>query len=69
MKVVRISVFYFRRLIFRRSRVKNGLADAIEVRGDRLVCKVSDEEYAALENLQERLDDLIGYMHGWYCYA
>lgn len=48
---------------FRRARVKNELADAIEVRGGRLVCKVSDEEYAALERLEEQLDDLIGYMH------
>ena len=48
---------------FRRARVKNELCEAIQVKGNRLVCKISDEEYAALENLEERLDDLIGYMH------
>lgn len=48
---------------FRRARVKNELAEAIQLRGNRLVCVISDEEYAALENLEERLDDLIGYMH------
>lgn len=47
---------------FRRSRVKNELAEAIQLKGSRLVCVISDEEYAALENLEERLDDLIGYV-------
>lgn len=48
---------------FRRVRVKNELSEAVQFDGKRFVCKISDEEYAALENLEERLDDLIGYMH------
>ena len=48
---------------FRRSRVKNELAEAIQLKGNRLVCVISDEEYEALEKLEEQLDDLIGYMH------
>ena len=47
---------------FRRARVKNELSEAVQFDGKRFVCKISDEEYAALENLEERLDDLIGYM-------
>lgn len=46
---------------FRRSRVKNELAEAIQLKGNRLVCVISDEEYEALEKLEEQLDDLIGY--------
>ena len=48
---------------FRRSRVKNELAEAIQLKGNRLVCVISDEEYEALEKLEEQLDDFIGYMH------
>ena len=48
---------------FRRARVKNELHEAIQLEGNRLVCKISDERYAALEKLEEQLDDLIGYMH------
>ena len=48
---------------FRRARVKNELCEAVSFNGERWECKISDEEYASLENLEERLDDLIGYMH------
>ena len=48
---------------FRRARVKNELCEAVQFNGKSWECKISDEEYAALENLEERLDDLIGYMH------
>ena len=48
---------------FRRARVKNELCEAVSFNGERWECKISEEEYAALENLEERLDDLIGYMH------
>ena len=44
---------------FRRARVKNELHEAIQLEGNRLVCKISDERYAALEKLEEQLDDLI----------
>ena len=40
---------------FRRARVKNELSEAVQFDGKRFVCKISDEEYAALENLEERL--------------
>lgn len=48
---------------FRRARVKNELSEAVQFDGKRWVCKVSDEEYAAMERLEAQLDDLIGYMH------
>lgn len=48
---------------FRRARVKNELYEAIQLKGNRLVCVISDEEYKAMEMLEEQLDNLIGYMH------
>lgn len=48
---------------WRRARVKNELCEVIQIQGNRLVCVISDEEYDALEKLEEQLDDLIEYMH------
>jgi len=48
---------------FRRARVKNELAEAIRLYDGHLVCIIGDEEYEDLKSLEERLDDLIGYMH------
>lgn len=48
---------------FRRSRVKNELYEAIQIRNGKAVCVISDKDYKALEALEARLDDLMDYMH------